>query len=88
MSDLGLQPREVRNQSDRLPAEGRQDSFENPSKNQASCGILTFIACAGPLCIHALMWNPEVNKLYSGTGLALCMHHEERHIIFQRCARP
>jgi hypothetical protein len=42
MRDLGLQPREVWKQPDRLPAEGRLGSSENRSKPRH---CLLFVAC-------------------------------------------
>jgi hypothetical protein len=49
LSVLGFEPREGRNQSDLLPAEGRLNRSENTIKLRR----YFFVACAGPLCTHA-----------------------------------
>jgi hypothetical protein len=46
MSDLGLQPREERNQSDRLPAKERLDNLENTSKPRRCLFLLPALAVA------------------------------------------
>jgi hypothetical protein len=51
MSDLGMQPREVWKQPDRLPAEGGLGSSKK-KKNPANCGVF-FCCLLSRLCICA-----------------------------------
>jgi hypothetical protein len=49
MSDIGLQPREMRDRSNRLPAKGRPGRSETRARRD----VASFTAHAGPLSIHA-----------------------------------
>jgi hypothetical protein len=59
MSDLGLQPREVWKQPDRLPAEGRLVV----QKTQARFRVIFFVACLALFEYLPLAWYLETSNL-------------------------
>jgi hypothetical protein len=60
MSDLGLQPREVLKESDRLPAKRRLGSLEK----KAFCGVFfCVVACLALFAYVPLVWHSETSNL-------------------------
>jgi hypothetical protein len=60
MSDLGLKPRAVWKQPDRLPAEGRLDSSKNAGKPRRCFFV---VACLALIANMPLAWHSELSNL-------------------------